>query len=259
MHARSFDVIKVFMCIKIIQHSLALMRNIFVSNMPWSQRSLDPSSVPGCLFQAFLHGHGCQSATLRLASLSSTLVCWLSLSWVGKGLLASSLKTFVEVWLKSKWRGLHQQGFPSQLLGHHKFLLLSLCNLLKGSGAVTPQIWLIMNSARSKTHFNHKATIVGWNAIPRVKATSIFLFQWKTLTSKNKSNVKQADYNVVDWFLIQGLTCTPDLSQINSNFHRSCTAACFPSAAASAGSHFSCLWVPAAEVPVKNTKLFFLV
>lgn len=97
--------------------------------------------------------------------------------------------------MRSKCRGLYQQGFPSQLLDHCHVLLLCPCNVLKWPEAVTAQIWLVIHSARSKTHFNHKATIVGWGVIPRVTITSIFLFQWKTLTT-NKSNVRQADYNV---------------------------------------------------------------
>lgn len=140
--------------------------------------------------------------------------------------------------MRSKCRGLHQQGFPSQLLDHHHVLLLCPCNMLKGPETVTAQIWLIINSARSNTHFNHKATIAGWDVIPRVTIISIFLFQWKTLNT-NKSNFRQADYNVGR--LVSdtrvNLQSWPQSNafKVSQKLHN---PSCFPSAS-SAASHFS--------------------
>lgn len=48
--------------------------------------------------------------------------------------------------------------------------------LLEGPRAIAVQIWLIINSVRSKSHFNQKATSVGGDVITRMTITSETLY-----------------------------------------------------------------------------------
>lgn len=48
--------------------------------------------------------------------------------------------------------------------------------LLRGPRAIAVQIWLIINSVRSKSHFNQKAATVGGDVINRMTITSAALY-----------------------------------------------------------------------------------
>lgn len=48
--------------------------------------------------------------------------------------------------------------------------------LLKGPRALVAQVWLVINSIRSKPHFNKKATTVGEDVIPMVTITATLYF-----------------------------------------------------------------------------------
>lgn len=144
--------------------------------------------------------------------------------------------------MKSEHKGLHQQNSPPSCS-------VSIMKL-SGSSAFSPQVaqgtWGCSCSnlahytfCQVKTLFQSECNCCRVRCYTQGKnnfSSSVFLFRWKTLATKNKSNVRQAEYNVVSWLLIQGFTCTPDVSHINSVFHRSWITAFFISYAS---LHFS--------------------